>query len=1112
MTTHPTPRLPQLLALTAKLLFAAPLIFCSNTAAQSSAPAPAALEGPARGLTFHKWSGALNVPDPVACTVDPQGRVYVSATTRRKAADLDIREHAAWIPNDVALTSVAEKSAFLREALAPGKLRAPRGGLKDHNKDGSIDWKDLTVFSERIYQLRDTDGDGTADKITVFAEGFNTEVTGIAAGVLYHDGWVYATIAPDLWRLKDTDDDGVADVREVVAHGFGLHIAYGGHDMHGLSVGPDGRIYWSIGDKGVNTHSKEGRHYFVPNEGCIFRAEPDGSNFEVYAHGLRNPQEPAFDDFGDLIAVDNDADFKGEKERLVYIPEASDSGWRCNYQYMGARTLWTAEKLWMPAWDGQAAYHLPPICLSTDGPSGFKHDPGTALGPDQRGMFFLTEFPSGILRAFTLQRAGASFTQNQVFLCNKGITGIGMSWNPDGSLMVADWSGGYPLDGKGAVWRIDAPAGADAEVRSQTHALLKAGFEGRPSSELTTLLGHADQRVRLGAQFALARGNESGALMKVAGDSKASLLARVHGIWGYGQLLRKKAAPVRPALELLKSQEAEVRAQSAMILGESAASPAEAERLLALLGDKSPRVRLRASLAIARLKVPTATKALFALAQSGMSDPVLRHGIVTALASCATAKQLVDQHKQPSQAVRLAAVLGMRRQSAAGISIYLRDPDPAIRSEAARAIHDNDGIADALPMLAELAVAKTAEDAVAVRAINANLRLGKTQNAERLLALALNVKAKVLHREEALASILAWKDPSTLDRVDGFARRIETQPIDSLLNAKLDPLLSLTEPELRTTAVKIVIAHALKPRAEQVAAIISQQDALPTLRAEAMRLMAGLYKQTSPWKETLQAALSESSPPELQQEALAALLPEEPAMLAERADAVLKKGKLQQRQHLIGLLAKASHPSCDAVLERLGGMLAEGKCEASIRLDVFNGLEARRASIRTLNDLASAYAATPQGTAHGELLEGGDSSRGKDLVQNHLGANCLACHALSEGGSGVGPNLMSIGAQRDRAYLLESLLFPNAQLAPGFGLSTVGLNDGTQLSGTIESENAEGMVLKLADGSTKAIASKQIASKTPPISMMPPMLGILSPAEIRDVVAFLSGLKAAQKK
>ncbi|MGH8019848.1 MAG: DUF7133 domain-containing protein [Opitutaceae bacterium] len=194
-------------------------------------------------LSLHLWSGELNVPDPVACAVDPQGRVYVSATTRRKAADLDIREHPMWTAADVGLTSVADKAAFYRDVLAPGKTPHPRGGLADHNGDGSIDWRDLTVHTERIHQLRDTDGDGAADRMTVFAEGFNNEVTGIAAGVLWHDGWLYATIAPDLWRLKDTDDDGVADVREVVVHGFGIHIAYAGHDMHGLSVGPDGRIY-----------------------------------------------------------------------------------------------------------------------------------------------------------------------------------------------------------------------------------------------------------------------------------------------------------------------------------------------------------------------------------------------------------------------------------------------------------------------------------------------------------------------------------------------------------------------------------------------------------------------------------------------------------------------------------------------------------------------------------------------------------------------------------------------------------------------------------------------------------------------------------------------------
>ncbi|MBN4842120.1 hypothetical protein H4F85_28775, partial [Citrobacter braakii] len=53
----------------------------------------ATLAAPAAEVTLHRWSGGLNVPDPVACTVDEKGRVYVAATTRRKAADLDIREH-----------------------------------------------------------------------------------------------------------------------------------------------------------------------------------------------------------------------------------------------------------------------------------------------------------------------------------------------------------------------------------------------------------------------------------------------------------------------------------------------------------------------------------------------------------------------------------------------------------------------------------------------------------------------------------------------------------------------------------------------------------------------------------------------------------------------------------------------------------------------------------------------------------------------------------------------------------------------------------------------------------------------------------------------------------
>ena len=63
----------------------------------AEAPAPKqtrdVVTPPTNELVLTKWSGTLNVPDPVACTVDPQGRVYVAATTRRKVGDLDIREH-----------------------------------------------------------------------------------------------------------------------------------------------------------------------------------------------------------------------------------------------------------------------------------------------------------------------------------------------------------------------------------------------------------------------------------------------------------------------------------------------------------------------------------------------------------------------------------------------------------------------------------------------------------------------------------------------------------------------------------------------------------------------------------------------------------------------------------------------------------------------------------------------------------------------------------------------------------------------------------------------------------------------------------------------------------
>lgn len=74
---------------------------------------------PAAEVKPVKWSGTLNVPDPTSVTFDEAGNAYVASTTRRKVGDLDIREHTLWIPDDVGLTSPAEKLAFYLRELAP---------------------------------------------------------------------------------------------------------------------------------------------------------------------------------------------------------------------------------------------------------------------------------------------------------------------------------------------------------------------------------------------------------------------------------------------------------------------------------------------------------------------------------------------------------------------------------------------------------------------------------------------------------------------------------------------------------------------------------------------------------------------------------------------------------------------------------------------------------------------------------------------------------------------------------------------------------------------------------------------------------------------------------
>ncbi len=145
---------------------------------------------------------------------------------------------------------------------------------------------------DRVKTLEDTDGDGTLDKVTIFAEGLNIP-SGIAVGY----GGVWVANAPDILFMQDTDGDGKADKQEVVVTGFGR---FDTHELpNSLTWGPDG---WLYGLNGVFNPSKIVHRGQTHEFTCaMFRIHPRTRAFEVFCEGTSNPWGIAIDKEGSFF-------------------------------------------------------------------------------------------------------------------------------------------------------------------------------------------------------------------------------------------------------------------------------------------------------------------------------------------------------------------------------------------------------------------------------------------------------------------------------------------------------------------------------------------------------------------------------------------------------------------------------------------------------------------------------------------------------------------------------------------------------------------------------------------------------------------------------------------
>ncbi len=1043
------------------------------------------------------------IKNAVSVSVDVDGTIYVTESARRQVADLDIRQFKSWIKDDVSHTSIEEKLAFFQKQL-DGKNKFPKSSLKDQNGDGEIDIKDLTTISEKIIRLVDTNGDGVADQSTIFAEGFNTEVTGIAAGVLAWRGDVYATIAPDLWKLRDTTGDGVADKRESLAHGFGVHIAYAGHDMHGLILGPDGRIYWTIGDKGTNVTSKEGKKFFAPHEGSLLRCYPDGSGFEIFARGLRNPQEIAFDKYGNIFSVDNDSDQKGERERFLHITEGSDTGWRCYYQYRGSDyNPWMEESIWEPTGKFQPAYITPTNQNYSDGPAGFAYNPGTALNAKYDDAFFVSEFPKGNVRSFKVKPKGATFEMTDEHIVYSGPMNVGIDFGPDGALYSADWAGGYPMNDKGSVWKLDDPTIAKSDIRKEVAKFLKEGPTKVSTADLVTRLSHKDMRIRLDAQWELAKRDSAITdLQQVTYSPKFDQLARIHAIWALTQ--RRKFAD-KSYYNLAISKDPILRAQAAKHAGET--MKGFDPILTKLLADPDPQVRFQAATAIWKTGDATAIDAVIKLlADNNNKDAYLRHAGVLAL-TAAPAQIIADKtftHKSP--AVRLAAAVAFRRLNSPLAAKLLSDENPEVVAEAAHAIHDDPAIEAAYPALAALLNEKPKATPPAIRrAIAANRRIANATAAKTLTNFALREEVAADLRVAALEALTSWDTAFNTDPVDGRHHPYPAAEKAIASSAFADAAIVLqSHPDKTIATAAAATAKQLGIVADESSLAKQALDPKADTAARIRALQSLAPKHEKLLKETATQLLKDKASV-VRAAAANALATSEPALVLEYAKEVLKSSKdLSEKQNAVRLLGSLKS---DEALVILRGLLKQAVADPKKSAAAYEpGMLLELLAAIPIEDAGQLKAALEKLDANGTYFasfEGGDPIAGEKVFNEHLAAQCIACHRIGDQGSEVGPPLTHI-SKKGREYIFESLVAPQAKIAPGYGMMSITTKSGSSIAGALKEETKTSITLILPDKTETTVKTSDIATRTQPISTMPPMGNILSANELRDIIAYLA--------
>jgi putative heme-binding domain-containing protein len=907
--------------------------------------------------------------------------------------------------------------------------------------------------NDKVFILEDTDGDGKADKSTVFAEGL-LQPTGILPG----DGGVYVANSTEILHLSDTDGDGKADTRRKVLSGFGTADTH--HLIHTFRWGPEGRLYFN---QSIYIHSHVETPWGIKRleGGGVWKLQPHTLELDVYAKGLVNPWGLRFDNYGQSFLTDG----------------AGGEG--INYAFPGATFVTSpgAERILRGLNPGQPKH------------SGLDIVSGRHLPESWSGSLITNDFRANRVNRFQLEEQGSGYASRQMpdllWTDHVAFRPVDITLGPDGAIYVADWYNPIIQHGevdfhdprrdqeRGRIWRITAknrplvpkPRLIDASVTDLLNAL-KEPEEWTRSQARQLLKERGAKEVYPSLQ------NWLDGLDKNGKDYER---LRLEGLW-VSQAIDTFNDPLLQSL--LTAQSPQVRAGAVRALQLWHKKVGNLHGILQKsVKDAHPQVRLEAVIALRELNSSEAAK----IALEVLDQPI---------------DEFLD----------FALWQTIRQLEPKWIASLKSNPDSFANSTGTTYALKSAASPEAITLLTQLYKKGQVPAQYQKDALSAIAKRGQTQDLNDLFETSLathvqqkkDISAELYAIEEAALKRKIYVNRG-LDQLGSvLASGDEASAVAAI---KVIGALKVTS---LASQIKSQLSHSNRNYAKAAMASLSAIDPQGSLP-----LLKELSTDKNPMDLRLIAVsqLAYLDAPEAAKIGIGLLQKLDTPAQADELFTVFVSNKARTTALAEELLTRRIPESLAvAARQRLQRSIPWNRRNSEEIKLLFQGLEAS-GGVLPAERMPQDLNADQIRSLASEAQKQGDPARG-ELVFRKPELACLTCHAMGGAGGLIGPDLSSLGTSSPSETIIKSLIYPTESIKEGYELQRVVRKDGSEMLGYLVSDRPSELVLRDVSGQEVAISKDHIQARDKvPGSLMPPGLTAgLAKQDFLDLVSFLSKL------